>query len=71
MKGIPKLIGCGIAMSFFTLMLVTSTAQTGSDSLFGSTPDSTSDIPTDRTPIPQQIPVLAPVIPDMRPQWNY
>jgi hypothetical protein len=37
MKGIPKLIGCGIAMSFFTLVLATSTAQTGSDSLFDST----------------------------------
>jgi hypothetical protein len=51
MIGSPKLIGCGIAMSFFTLMLDTSMAQTGSDSLFGGPSDSTSDTdtPTDPT----------------------
>jgi hypothetical protein len=50
MKGIPKLIGCGIAISFFTIMLATSTAQTGSDSLFGNPPNSASDSDTQEDP---------------------
>jgi hypothetical protein len=41
MKAIPKIIGFGIAISFFALPLATSTAQTESDSLFGSSPDPT------------------------------
>ncbi len=46
MKGMLKPVGFGIAISFFSLMLmfIPSTAQTDSDSLFGSTPDSTSDL---------------------------
>jgi hypothetical protein len=62
MKGIPKLIGCGIALSFFTLVFSMSTAQTGSDSLFGSTPDSTSDsdAPTDPTSDTPTDPTFAP-----------
>jgi hypothetical protein len=47
MKGIPKLIGCGIAISFFTVMptmTMTHGVTATSDSLFPTSQDSTSDI---------------------------
>ena len=58
MKGIPKLMGCGIASSFFTVILTTLMTHgviatsdplfpTAPDSNIGSTPDSTSDTPVD------------------------
>jgi hypothetical protein len=41
MKGIPKPVGCAIAVSFLTLALAMSTTQPGLASLFGSTQDPT------------------------------